>query len=123
MMMERGHTGTEHLLGGGLNSSNYMIPMLQAAGSNERLNPLSQNHIVKRDLEIRGKFKTYLEGLFQDLCMRDNGGKEMKIDHYYFLKVIFILSQYSTRGSQYTCRNDYFNLCRTFLRLLIGVEH
>ena len=64
-----------------------MIPVLRIAGSQERINPLSPNLIVKRDPETRAKFKIYLEGLFHDLSMRDNGGRETKIDHYHFLKV------------------------------------
>ena len=83
--MEYGPTGTEQMLGA-VNSSNEMIPVLKIVGTQEKINPLSQN-IVRRDPEMKSQFKGYLESLFQDLSMRDNGGKETKIDHYHFLKV------------------------------------
>ncbi len=57
-------------------------------GSQERIHAVSPVNIIKRDPEMRIKFKTYLESLFHDLCMRDNGGRDTKIDHYHFLKVI-----------------------------------
>jgi hypothetical protein len=88
MMMERGRTGTENHLLGQMNSSNEMIPVVRVVGSQERSHPVSPNNIIKRDPETRMKFKTYLESLFHDLCMRDNGGRDSKIDHYHFLKVI-----------------------------------
>ena len=72
-----------------MNSSNEMIPVVRIVGSQERIQARSPNNIIKRDPETRMKFKTYLETLFHDLCMRDNGGRDTKIDHYHFLKVIY----------------------------------
>jgi hypothetical protein len=64
--------------------------LLNNAGSPGKFSPfvatVNPDYMVK-DVESKQKFREYLENLFQDLAMRDNGGREMRIEHYHFLKV------------------------------------